>query len=166
MLSIDIDETIAWLIDRAVIILITKIMEVDIPIIVTRSTAKHYPPTFKLIPSSLCNPIKSKRALSVPSNKQFDQNALPRQYPNSLLPPPHPSLGAPAHSLRTVEPNRPPSIEKMRHQTMEQSSRRSRRISSSAAAKRFPKDFFKEEAAAVPKSTKAMHKQHQQTNLL
>ena len=141
-------------------------MEVDIPIIVTRSTAQHYPPTFKPAPSTLCNAIKSKRALSVPSGKHLHLNPSPRQHPNAHLPPQQPSTLVPSHPLRTVEPNRPPSIDQMRHQTMEQSSRRSRRISSSAAAKRFPKDFFKEDATPLPKTTKTKHKQYQPNTLL
>jgi hypothetical protein len=53
-----------------------------------------------------------------------------------------------------------------RHQTMDPDAvpmtSRTRRVSSSAAAKRFPKDFFKDENCLMPiKSSRAKHKQHE-----
>lgn len=58
-------------------------------------------------------------------------------------------------------PNHNPSIHK--HQTLDPdiASTRTRRISSSAASRRFPKDFFKEEISLNPiKTSKIKHKQH------
>lgn len=77
---------------------------------------------------------------------------------------------APPSLLQQVRNKRHPTAPKLRpnptipkHQTLDPDacSTRTRRISSSAASRRFPKDFFKDELCLNPiKTSKSKHKQH------
>lgn len=77
----------------------------------------------------------------------------------------------PEHGLLSKYKKRNPTAPKLRHheqtkkhQTLDPDEKavRSRRISSSAASRRFPKDFFREEVLLNPiKSNKTQHKQYQ-----
>lgn len=101
-------------------------MDIDIPIIITRTSKNTQEPHFKQAPPLLLRQLKENRSPTVPK---------PR---NANL--------------------------EVRHQTLDHdqpvAASRTKRISSSAAAKRFPKDFFKDENCLHPiKSIRTKHKQ-------
>jgi hypothetical protein len=93
-----------------------------------------------------------KQSIPILVTQRIHQEGLGVQIPGSLLSHIRQNRHPTAPKVRS---NRPTQLQTLDHEPQS----RSRRISSSAASKRFPKDFFKEDPCLYPvRTSKSKHK--------